>query len=133
MALRIFLCFFLSWITLSVIGQPQARKDSIYTFVELAPVFPGGEAGLAKYLSKNIRLSETVLEEGRFSASVRFIVDTSGCINNIQLMDPSRKPGALEEEVMRVVSLMPAWNPGRHLGQKVKVLFSLPVRVCPQE
>lgn len=133
MPLKIFLLFLFSWMMLSVAGQQPVRKDSVYTFVEVAPVFPDGEAGLAKYLNKNIRLSERALEEGRFSASVRFVIDTFGCINNIQLMDPGRKPGALEEEVMRVIKMMPAWKPGRHQGRKVKVLFNLPVHISPQE
>lgn len=134
MPLKIFLLFIFSWMTLSVAGQQQARKDSIYTFVEVAPVFAGGGAGLAKYLTKNIRLPERALEEGRFSVRVQFVIDTFGCTNNIQLMDPNRRPGALDEEVMRVVKMMPAWKPGRQRGKKVKVLFYLPIScLLPQE
>lgn len=127
MPLKILLCFIFSWMTVSVAGQQQAGKDSIYTFVEVAPSFPGGEIGLSKYLIKNIRFSEKALEEGRFSARVQFVIDTFGCTNNIQLMDPNRRPGLLEVEVMRVVKMMPAWKRGRHQGEKVKVLFYLPV------
>lgn len=131
MPLKILLLFIFSWMTVSVAGQ---RKDSIYTFVEVAPSFPGGEIGLSKYLIKNIRFSGKTLEEGRFSACVQCVIDTFGCTNSIQLMDPSRRLGALEEEVMRVVRMMPAWKPGRHQGRKVKVLFNLPIScMLPQE
>lgn len=145
MPLKLILSLFSSFITLSAAcqqGKQQVNRkpgnDSIppkvYAVVEEPPLFPGGEEGLARYLAKNIRYTAKVQEEGIYSSvSVQFVVDTLGCLRDIKPMKGSRS-GALEEELTRVVKMMPAWKPGMHQGKKVAVLFYLPVKcILPQE
>ena len=55
---------------------------------------------------------------------VRFAIDTTGNITDIQARAPHEK---LEEEAIRVVQSIPKVIPGEHEGQKVKVLYSLPI------
>ena len=55
---------------------------------------------------------------------VRFAIDTTGHITDIQARAPHRK---LEEEATRVVQSISQVIPGEHEGQKVKVLYSLPI------
>ena len=56
---------------------------------------------------------------------VEFVIDTNGAVIN-----PVIKKGigsGCDEEALRVVSLMPAWIPGKQDGQNVKVRMILPV------
>lgn len=136
MPLKLFLLFIFLSMPLLLAGQQRQAitlMDSIYSFAEVPPSFPGGEMGLSKYLIKNVRLTERALDEGRFSVHVQFVIDTFGCTNDIKLVDTTRSTYALEEEVIRAVKMMPAWKPGRQQGKKVKVLFYLPMCVMPQE
>jgi protein TonB len=111
-----------------LVEPPKAVDHSgVLTFVEKMPSFPGGDAALAEFLRKNIRYPRMALESditGRIS--VQFIVDWEGNISGIKFIN-NRIGGGLEEEAMRVVKLMPKWNPGRQNGQNVNVQFNLPV------
>ena len=131
---KLFFLLISSITTLSVTAQQRLSKDSIYSVVDEPPLFPGEEAGLARYLSKNIRYSGHINDEGIFSSvSVQFIIDTLGCVTAIKPMKGSGS-GALENELIRIVKMMPAWKPGRHQGKKVAVLYYLPLRcILPQE
>lgn len=138
MPLKIFPFLIAVLITFAAIARQQAavthqvRKDSVYTFVEEPPIFPGGDIGLSKYLIKNMRFSEKALEDGIFSARVQFVIDTLGCVRDVTPLATGR--GTMEAEVIRAVKMMPAWKPARHQGRKVKVLFYLPVScMLPQE
>lgn len=112
----------------SLVEAPKAVDHSgVFTTVEINPSFPGGEAALAKFLQKNIRYPRMALENditGR--VSVQFIVDWEGNITGIKFIN-NRLGGGLEEEAMRVVKIMPKWNPGKQNGQAVNVQFNLPV------
>ena len=55
---------------------------------------------------------------------VRFAIDTTGHITDIQARAPHQK---LEEEAIRVIQSIPQVIPGEHEGQKVKVLYSIPI------
>lgn len=91
------------------------------------PAFPGGEAALTKFLQKNMRYPARAVEtgmEGRIK--VQFIIDREGNIKGIKTVG-NPIGGGLEEEAMRVVRLMPKWNPGIQDGEAATVQFYLPV------
>ena len=111
-----------------VVEPPKGPdRDSTRTFVELMPSFPGGEAALAKFLQKNMHYPNMAVEnEVQGKIFVQFVVDWQGNIKDIKTIGGHVGAG-LEEEAMRVVSLMPKWNPGKQNGQTVSVQFNLPV------
>jgi protein TonB len=114
--------------TTGVVQPPKAVEHSDPpTFVEKMPSFPGGDEALSRFLQKNMRYPQMAVEstiEGR--VYVQFIVDWQGNISGIKTVGNHIGAG-LEEEAMRVVKLMPKWNPGRQNGQAVNVQFNLPV------
>jgi protein TonB len=119
----------------SGVVEPPKGPDHTTTFttVEINPSFPGGEAALVKFLQKNIHYPRMAAENdimGR--VSVQFIVDWEGNITGIKIIS-NRLGGGLEEEAMRVVKLMPKWNPGKQNGQTVNVQFNLPVAFFIQQ
>jgi protein TonB len=107
--------------------EPQIEESSIYTIVEVMPMFQGGNTSLAEYLSKQIRYPKSAAKaniQGVVYAS--FVVNQEGKINDITIL---RSPDdALSEEAMRVLQKMPNWIPGMQNGKTVNVKYNLPIR-----
>jgi protein TonB len=106
--------------------KPREEETKIFTVVEQMPSFPGGEAALMQYLSKNIKYPPFA-EENNIQGRVicTFVVERDGSVSDIRIarsVDPS-----LDKEAIRVVSGMPRWIPGRQNGQMVRVKYTLPV------
>ena len=90
------------------------------------PSFPGGQAALFEFLSKNIRYPVVAEENGiQGRVIVTFVVERDGSITDVRVaksVDPS-----LDKEAVRVTKSMPHWNPGMQNGGPVRVKFTLPV------
>ncbi len=101
-------------------------KGVIYDVVDQMPSFPGGNAALMEYLSKDVKYPTKAQEknkEGR--VVVKFVVEKDGSITNVSVtksVDPS-----LDREAVRVVRKMPKWNPGKKNGATVRVRYRLPI------
>nr|WP_295876094.1 M56 family metallopeptidase [uncultured Chitinophaga sp.] len=99
----------------------------------IRPVFPEGEAGLARYLSRSIRYpKEAQTNDIQGTIQIRFIIDEKG---NVTQPVAVNRPlgGGLEEEGIRVIKGMPQWKPGEIKGKKVPVEYVLPIRFTLQE
>jgi len=57
---------------------------------------------------------------------ITFVVEPSGSVTNIQLLRGIG--GGCDEEAIRVVKLMPKWEPGTQRGQAVRVQFNMPIK-----
>ncbi|HSI90347.1 MAG TPA: energy transducer TonB, partial [Adhaeribacter sp.] len=101
--------------------------EEIFTFVEQAPQFPGGDAAMMKYLGENIKYPAIAQRNGLEGlVVVSFVVNRKGEISDIQVMKPLG--GGLSEEAVRVIKGMPKWTPGKQNGREVNVRYNLPVR-----
>ena len=102
------------------------KNQKVFDVVEQMPEYPGGQAALFEYLSKNIKYpadAEKKKVEGK--VFVTFVVDTDGKITDVSLM---RKVfPSLDAEAVRVISAMPNWIPGRQKGQAVRVKYTVPI------
>jgi protein TonB len=108
-------------------GPKGEDRETVRTFVEKMPSFPGGNDALAKFLSKNIRYPHMASDNGiEGRVFIQFVVDYEGNIKDVKAVGAIRG-GGLEEEAVRLVKLMPKWTPGRQNGQAVSVQFNLPV------
>ncbi|MCH5312372.1 MAG: energy transducer TonB [Prevotella sp.] len=112
-----------------VIAQPEPPKEEetkVFDVVEEMPSFPGGQAELMSYLSKNIKYPVVAEENGvQGRVILTFVVERNGSITDIKVVksvDPS-----LDKEAIRVVKGMPNWIPGKQNGSSVRVKFTLPV------
>jgi periplasmic protein TonB len=104
----------------------QNSNDDIFTVVEVSPSFVGGEAAMNKFLTKNLTYPREALEQNiEGTVYVSFIVEADGSITNATI---KRDIGAgCGEEAVRVVKMMPKWNPGKQRGKTVRTQFILPV------
>ncbi|MEM8889629.1 MAG: energy transducer TonB [Bacteroidota bacterium] len=101
------------------VNEPVVKAD-------IMPSFPGGEAALYQFLSKQIRYPrQAVKNKTEGTVYVRFVIQPDGAITSPEVM---RGIGfGCDEEALRVIRSMPAWNPGEIQGQKVPVFSSLAV------
>lgn len=108
-------------------SRKEPEPDHIYEYTEEIPEFPGGQAAMMKWLSKNINYPPIGAEnniQGRVMVS--FVVEPNGSISNVKIVrgiDPN-----LDKEAMRVVSIMPKWKPGMQKGEPVRARCTLPVQ-----
>ena len=109
--------------------KPVLQNDKVYEIFELTklPSFPGGEAEMYKYISKELQYP-AVARTKRITGSVllSFDVSTSGKVGNVRIIKDIG--GDCGMEARRVVMNMPDWSPGEFEGQVVVSRYSLPFR-----
>jgi len=105
---------------------PDETATKVFDVVEQMPSFPGGDAALMSFLSKNIKYPVIAEEngiQGRVVAT--FVVERDGSITDVKVIksvDPS-----LDKEAVRVLKSMPKWIPGKQNGSAVRVKYTVPV------
>lgn len=121
-------------ITIDTVAVPEKPADGIYGENSdipdsvNPPTYPGGLAALSQFLSDNIKYPKEA-EKANITGRVLvgFIVDVDGAISESRV-EHSTHP-LLDREALRVIRLMPAWNPAKEkaTGKPVKVRYHLPV------
>lgn len=110
----------------NVVVEEEPAEEAPFMVVEKMPEFPGGNAALMAYLTKNIKYPAVCREnniQGR--VLIQFIVNKDGSIVDPEVVK-SVNP-YLDKEALRVISTMPKWTPGEQRGKAVRVKFTVPV------
>ena len=95
--------------------------------VDTKPSFRGGVQALERFLKKNLKIPALALQKGiSGDVIVEFVVNKNGNLNSFRVVK-SLGYGC-DEEALRVIRLMPAWNPGKQSGRKVKTKMLLTVK-----
>lgn len=107
----------------------QTKQSDTKTFrvVEVMPQFKGGDAKLMEYLMMNVKYPESAAkakQQGR--AIVGFVVGKDGTVSDVYIVK-STGYDVLDNEAMRVVKSMPAWEPGKQKGKPVDVKYFVPI------
>ena len=89
------------------------------------PKFPGN---VNEYLARKIRYPGAARENSVVGkVYVRFLIDEYGNVTDATLPYTRRLGAGLEDEALRVVKTMPAWQPATYKGKSVRVVYTLPV------
>ena len=107
-------------------GTASQKEETVYQVVEQMPMFPGGMLAAMEFLGKNMKYpvaAQKAKIEGR--VIVQFVVDKDGSISGARVVN-SVSP-ELDAEAIRVVNMMPKWNPGKQRGKEVPVMFTMPI------
>ncbi|HOY32044.1 MAG TPA: TonB family protein [Bacteroidales bacterium] len=105
----------------------EVIETPIFTVVEEMPSFPGGDEARIKFLTENIKYPQMAKESGiQGTVYVTFVVDEKGKVADVRVLRGIG--GGCDEEAVRVVKLMPAWNAGKQSGKPVRVQFNMPIR-----
>ena len=112
-----------------VVNKPVTEKpgeDKVFDIVEEMPSFVGGSSALMAWLAVNVKYPVEAQKNGISGrVIVSFIVERDGSVSHVEVtraVDP-----ILDKEAVRVVELMPKWNPGKQDGQPVRVKYSVPI------
>lgn len=116
--------------------DPELVMDVPFTAVDQVPIMPGCEdvANQKKCTSTKIKeifesnfntsLASNIGLSGLYRIYVRFKIDLIGNVVQVEARAPHPK---LEEEALRVVRKFPTMIAGEQKGEKVNVLYSLPI------
>ena len=105
----------------------EEEEETVFMVVEEMPAFPGGDAELFKFLSKNIRYPAIAQESGIQGRVIcQFTVNRDGSIVDVRAVRSSGD-ASLDKEAIRVIQSMPKWKPGKQRGKAVRVNYTVPV------
>ena len=108
--------------------DPATNEAELVPFavVEQMPMFPGGDGDLLKYIAENTQYPEAAKLQGiQGRVIIRFCVTAEGGISLASVLkgvDPN-----LDQEALRVVKSLPAFQPGRQGGKVVPVWYMVPI------
>ncbi|MDR2039175.1 MAG: energy transducer TonB [Bacteroidales bacterium] len=110
--------------------------EGLIDLIETSPLFPGGEDSLWCFIESHLdfKILNTHVKQGKIMAS--FTVDTEGKVINcetnsvsFQRFDWYMKDTLIENEIVRVLNLLPDWTPGDLRGHPIKVKYTLPLKI----
>ncbi len=100
--------------------------DEVYTVVEESPAFPGGNKEMYQYISKNLKYPKEAQRNNiKGKVFLKFVVRKDGSISDISILQGIGY--GCEEEAMRIIEMMPKWNPGKENGVSVDTYFTMPI------
>ena len=107
--------------------EPKPNTEEIYTSAYRMPSFPGGDAALMKYISKNIRYPQMAKENGiQGKVIVKMVIMKNGKIGEVRVARSVDRD--LDREAVRVCKSLPTFSPGCNAnGDPVNVWYTLPV------
>ena len=105
--------------------QKQKEGDrKVYTVSEEMPSFNGS---VNTWLVQNMKYPvDAARNKEQGTVIVKFIITSQGEVKDpviVRSISPS-----LDKEALRVVSVMPKWNPGKNKGKSVDVYYCIPIR-----
>ncbi|REG96345.1 energy transducer TonB [Flavobacterium aquicola] len=126
----------LSIITLFIVDFASAQvtatmvDDAPYAYeeVEVRPEFPGGNNAFMTFISSNFQMPEYDGNGG--TLKIAFIIEIDGSVTNVNVVKDLG--GGTGAEAKRVISKSPKWTCGETRGQKVRVLYEVPIKIASQ-
>ncbi len=107
-------------------AQEIAKRDSVYTNVDVLPEFPGGLDQFKNFMMNEIVYPPAAKKEGiQGKVYVSFTVNKNGAVTDAKIVKGVHE--LLDKEALRVVETMPEWTPGKHKGEIVNVRYTVPV------
>ena len=109
-----------------VVTQAEPEPAKVFDMVEQMPQFPGGQAEMMQFISKNMKYPTIAQENGtQGRVTCQFVVGADGKVRDVKVLrgvDPY-----LDKEAVRVIMSMPKWIPGKQNGKAVSVKYTIPV------
>ncbi|MEZ4936032.1 MAG: energy transducer TonB [Crocinitomicaceae bacterium] len=114
-------------------GENNSSDEEIFTIVEQQPEFPGGFENMILYIQGNfVYPKEDFKNKIQGTVYIQFVIEKDGSVSNIRVIRGVSE--SLDAEAIRVIQMMPKWEPGRQRGKAVRARFTLPIRCnIPEE
>jgi TonB family protein len=111
--------FVLLFSTYSAYSQVEEISEEIFVSEE-TPEYPGGQIEMQKFIASNMRYPQDAIEKNlQGKVYIKFRIDNSnGKIDSISVAKGATNCPMCDEEAIRVVKMMPNWNPVKGSEQK---------------
>lgn len=107
--------------------QTKQSETKASDVVKVLPQFKGGNFKLMEFIALNMKYPESAVKANQQGvAVVGFVVQKDGTVSDVHIIK-STGYEVLDNEAMRVVKAMPAWEPGKQDGKPVNVKYSMPI------
>jgi TonB family protein len=104
----------------------EVDRDSIYISPTIAPSFVGGIDAMKAFFAQNLKIPEVMKgQEIKGRVFIRFVVRKDGKVDKVHLVK-----GPNDEcnfEAIRVIKMMPTWQPASDKGDAVSAYHVLPI------
>lgn len=116
----------------TIIHIEEEKPDEIFTIVEEPAKPKEGYTAFYQFIADNLRYpSEALRTKIQGKVYVQFIVDKNGNLSNLTVLRGIG--GGCDEEAIRVLSMAPAWTPGKQRGKAVKQYMVIPIHFRYEE
>ena len=107
--------------------KKEVQEENVLPGVmeQMAEFRDGGMYGLERFLYKNLRWPEGVDENKSGRVLVRFLVDKDGTVKSAEILQTASPE--FDNEVLRVINLMPKWAPSILYGIPLATQYTIPV------
>ncbi|MEZ4721734.1 MAG: energy transducer TonB [Flavobacteriales bacterium] len=103
--------------------------DPIYTIVQEAPQFPGGNEAMMEFVSEHLQYPKEAKDQNiQGTVYAQLLINKEGCIDTSAINILRGVHPSLDKESIRVIKAMPCWTPGYQRGNPVRVYVNLPFR-----
>ena len=123
-------------IKITDIPPDSSIREKIIDPIEVSPKFPGGENSLWCFIENNINFKILHYSNHQGKVLVFFEIDTTGKVINIQTnpdytqrLEWLVNDSLIENEIKRVIKLLPDWKPGMQRDKPVRVRYTLPIKI----
>lgn len=101
-------------------------ENHFFSLGNEVPQYPGGYEALIEYLNSNLNYPKEAREsELQGQVVISFIIEENGEVSSATIIHGIGK--GCDKEILRVVKLMPDWQPAYKDGKPVRVLFNMPI------
>lgn len=109
------------------LANGQNKLDSIFLVPSIEATFTGGDSACFSFIKNNLKLNNLTAENFNSTAYVQFVVEKSGVLNDLKIRKGISQ--AVDDEILKMIKLMPSWIPAQHEGKTVRSQVVLPIRV----
>ena len=109
-----------------VFGIPE--DTTIYNFddVEVKPSYPGDMDAFWQFLMRSLHYPESAEADSvQGRVIIQFVVEKDGSLSNFEIVQTP--DDRLTEEALRVLHLMPRWQPAQNKGRTVRSRYRMPI------
>jgi len=126
-AMMMFVVFNLKGQEIGDVDVPATPIEETYIVVQDMPEYPGGDEARVKFIYHNLQYpSDAKAKRIQGTVFVTFVIDTAGNVRDAEILKGMGY--GCDEEALRVVRLMPRWNPGKQSGKAVRVQFNMAIK-----
>ena len=107
--------------------EEVVEEEEIFLVMQESAEFPGGINKMYDFIRQNLKYPQVSRDnDSQGRVILKFEVLKDGRIDNITILKSSGD-ASLDNEAIRVVSLMPKWKPAMQNGRNVATWFTLPL------